>query len=156
MADHHAIPDRGAAPARGCPVSELRTRLRRAGLRPTRQRLSLGWLMFGGGERHLSADALYAEAVRTRVPVSMATVYNTLNQFTEAGLLRQLSVDGGKAVYDTDTSEHHHFYMVDEGTVVDMPPSGITVADLPDPPEGMEVAGIEVVVRLRRKPVGVS
>ena len=81
-------------PRRGCPLSDLRDRLRRAGLRPTRQRLSLGWLLFGRGDRHLTAEMLYDEAMRAKVPVSLATVYNTLHQFTEAGLLRQLPLDG--------------------------------------------------------------
>ena len=89
-------------PRRGCPLSDLRDRLRRAGLRPTRQRLSLGWLLFGRGDRHLTAEMLYDEAMRAKVPVSLATVYNTLHQFTEAGLLRQLALDGSKAYFDTN------------------------------------------------------
>ena len=136
---------------RGCPLSDLRDRLRRAGLRPTRQRLSLGWLLFGRGDRHLTAEMLYDEAMRAKVPVSLATVYNTLHQFTEAGLLRQLALDGSKAYFDTNPSEHHHFFLEDEGQVLDMPDCGITVDSLPDAPEGMEIAGVEVIVRLRRR-----
>jgi len=142
------------APAhrRGCPVSELRDKLRRVGLRPTRQRVSLGWLLFGKGDRHITAEMLFDEASRARVPVSLATVYNTLHQFTEAGLLRQLAVDGAKAYFDTNPTEHHHFFLEEEGELVDMPlTSGVSVAELPEPPEGMEVAGVEVIVRLRRK-----
>jgi Fur family iron response transcriptional regulator len=141
------------APAhrKGCPVSELRDKLRRVGLRPTRQRVSLGWLLFGKGDRHITAELLFDEATRARVPVSLATVYNTLHQFTEAGLLRQLAVDGAKAYFDTNPTEHHHFFLEEEGELVDMPSSGLSVADLPQPPEGMEVAGVEVIVRLRRK-----
>ena len=86
-----------ASHRKGCPVSELRDKLRRVGLRPTRQRVSLGWLLFGKGDRHITAEMLFDEASRARVPVSLATVYNTLHQFTEAGLLRQLAVDGAKA-----------------------------------------------------------
>ncbi len=97
----------GSGPRRGCPLSDLRDRLRRAGLRPTRQRLSLGWLLFGRGDRHLTAEMLYDEAMRAKVPVSLATVYNTLHQFTEVGLLRQLALDGSKAYFDTNPSEHH-------------------------------------------------
>ncbi|WP_430912749.1 Fur family transcriptional regulator Irr [Methylobacterium sp. sgz302541] len=141
-----------AANRRGCPLSDLRDRLRRSGLRPTRQRLSLGWLLFGRGDRHLTAEMLYDEAVRAKVPVSLATVYNTLHQFTEAGLLRQLALDGSKAYFDTNPSEHHHFFLEDEGQVMDMPDCGITVDSLPDAPEGMEIAGVEVIVRLRRRP----
>ena len=110
-----------AAGRRGCPLSDLRDRLRRSGLRPTRQRLSLGWLLFGRGDRHLTAEMLYDEAMRAKVPVSLATVYNTLHQFTEAGLLRQLALDGSKAYFDTNPSEHHHFFLEDEGQVLDMP-----------------------------------
>ncbi|MFC5482955.1 Fur family transcriptional regulator Irr [Microvirga aerilata] len=136
---------------KGCPLSELRDKLRRVGLRPTRQRVSLGWLLFGKGDRHITAEILFDEASRARVPVSLATVYNTLHQFTEAGLLRQLAVDGVKAYFDTNPTEHHHFFLEDEGELVDMPSSGLSVADLPEPPAGMEVAGVEVIVRLRRK-----
>jgi Fur family iron response transcriptional regulator len=134
----------------GCPVSELKAKLRQAGLRPTRQRISLGWLLFGKGDRHVTAEQLSSEAAMARIPVSLATVYNTLHQFTEAGLLRQLAVDGAKAYFDTNPTEHHHFFLEDEGELVDMPSSGLSVADLPEPPEGMEVAGVEVIVRLRR------
>ncbi|MBE7204477.1 MAG: transcriptional repressor, partial [Parafilimonas terrae] len=113
-------------------MSDLRDRLRRAGLRPTRQRLSLGWLLFGRGDRHLTAEMLYDEAMRAKVPVSLATVYNTLHQFTEAGLLRQLALDGSKAYFDTNPTEHHHFYLEDESQVIDMPDCGITVDSLPE------------------------
>jgi Fur family transcriptional regulator, iron response regulator len=143
----------GAAPSprRGCPFSDLRDKLRRVGLRPTRQRVSLGWLLFAKGDRHVTAEVLYDEARRARVPVSLATVYNTLHQFTEAGLLRQLAVDGSKAYFDTNPTEHHHFFLEDEGEIVDVPAEGVTVGALPEAPEGMEVAGVEVIIRLRRK-----
>jgi Fur family iron response transcriptional regulator len=136
---------------RGCPLSDLRDKLRRVGLRPTRQRVSLGWLLFGKGDRHVTAEVLYDEARKARVPVSLATVYNTLHQFTEAGLLRQLAVDGAKAYFDTNPTEHHHFFIEGEDELFDLPAEGVTVGDLPAPPEGMEVAGVEVIVRLRRK-----
>jgi len=143
----------GAAPSprRGCPFSDLRDKLRRVGLRPTRQRVSLGWLLFAKGDRHVTAEVLYDEARRARVPVSLATVYNTLHQFTEAGLLRQLAVDGSKSYFDTNPTEHHHFFLEDEGELVDVPAEGVTVGALPEAPEGMEVAGVEVIIRLRRK-----
>ena len=142
-----------AAPAhrRGCPLSELRDKLRRVGLRPTRQRVSLGWLLFGKGDRHVTAEMLYEEATKARVPVSLATVYNTLHQFTQAGLLRQLSVDGSKAYFDTNASDHHHFFVEKDDVLMDVPGEGVSVADLPEPPEGYEIARIDVVVRLRRK-----
>src|SRR5215213_9147408 len=155
MNDQTPIRDLSAAPAfgtlrRGCPLSDLRDKLRRVGLRPTRQRVSLGWLLFGKGDRHVTAELLFDEALRARVPVSLATVYNTLHQFTQTGLLRQLAVDGTKAYFDTNPSEHHHFFLEDEGRLVDMPSEGIAVGDLPAPPPGLEVAGVEVIVRLRK------
>ena len=145
------LPRGRASSTLGSPLSELRDKLRRVGLRPTRQRVSLGWLLFGKGDRHITAEILFDEASRARVPVSLATVYNTLHQFTEAGLLRQLAVDGSKAYFDTNPTEHHHFFLEDEGELVDMPISGVNVTDLPEAPDGMEVAGVEVIVRLRRR-----
>lgn len=140
-------------PARsGCPFNDLRQKLRGAGLRPTRQRVSLGWLLFAKGDRHVSAEILYEEALRARVPVSLATVYNTLHQFTEAGLLRELAVDGAKTFFDTNISDHHHFFVDGEENVIDVPGTAIEVSALPPAPEGFEIARVDVVVRLRRKP----
>ncbi|WP_375462133.1 iron response transcriptional regulator IrrA [uncultured Enterovirga sp.] len=134
---------------RGCPVSDLKDRLRRVGLRPTRQRISLGWLLFAKGDRHITAELLYEESMRARVPVSLATVYNTLHQFTEAGLLRQLAVDGSKSYFDTNTTEHHHFFLEGEEKLMDVP-TDISVGELPAPPDGMEISRVDVIVRLRR------
>jgi Fur family transcriptional regulator, iron response regulator len=134
----------------GCPVSALKDKLRRVGLRPTRQRISLGWILFAKGDRHVTAELLYEEAMRARVPVSLATVYNTLHQFTEAGLLRQLAVDGSKSYFDTNMTEHHHFFLEGDDALMDVP-GEIAVGDLPTPPEGMEIARVDVIVRLRRK-----
>jgi Fur family transcriptional regulator, iron response regulator len=147
---HLTSPQRDILRLQGCPVSEIKAKLRQGGLRPTRQRISLGWLLFGKGDRHITAEMLFDEASRARVPVSLATVYNTLHQFTEAGLLRQLAVDGAKAYLDTNPTEHHHFFLEEEGELVDMPSSGLSVANLPEPPDGMKVASLEVIVRLRR------
>jgi Fur family transcriptional regulator, iron response regulator len=143
----------GARPLDGCPVHSLREKLRGVGLRPTRQRTSLGWLLFAKGDRHVSAEMLFEEASRARVPVSLATVYNTLHQFTEAGLLREISVDGSKTYFDTNPSDHHHFFIEGEDRMIDVPSDAIRVAELPELPEGLEVARIEVVVRLRPKRV---
>jgi len=126
-------------------------RLREAGLRPTRQRLALADLLFSKGNRHISAEALHEEAVAAGVPVSLATVYNTLHQFNEAGLLRAVSVESAKTYFDTNTSDHHHFFIEEENRVVDVPASHITVSDIPEPPEGMEIARVDVIVRLREK-----
>jgi Fur family transcriptional regulator, iron response regulator len=143
----------GAGPgsSRGCPFAELRDRLRCVSLRPTRQRVSLGWLLFGKGDRHVTAESLYEEAVAARVPVSLATVYNTLHQFTEAGLLRQLAADGSKAYFDTNPTQHHHFFVEGDDMLIDLPAERVALGALPEPPEGMEIARVEVIVRLRRK-----
>ena len=132
-----------------CPISGVKARLRAAGLRPTRQRMALGWLLFAKGDRHVSAEMLYEEALRAREPLSLATVYNTLRQSSEAGLLRQVSVSGPKTFFDTNVSEHHHFYNEEDETVTDIPGSMIHVSGLPEAPEGMMISSVEVIVRLR-------
>ena len=98
----------------GCPWHDVKAMLREVGLRPTRQRMALGWILFGKGDRHLTAEMLYEEATRAKVPVSLATIYNTLHQFTEVGLLRQVAVDGSKAYFDTNVTAHHHFFVEGE------------------------------------------
>ena len=98
----------------GCPWHDVKTMLRTVGLRPTRQRMALGWILFAKGDRHLTAEMLYEEATKAKVPVSLATVYNTLHQFTEVGLLRQVAVDGSKTYFDTNTTAHHHFFVEGE------------------------------------------
>jgi Fur family iron response transcriptional regulator len=135
----------------GCPWHDVKAMLRSVGLRPTRQRMALGWLLFGKGDRHLSAEMLYEEATRAKVPVSLATIYNTLHQFTEAGLLRQIGVDGSKAYFDTNVSEHHHFFLEDADAIIDIPNADVTFGKPPSAPEGYEIARVDVVVRLRRK-----
>ncbi|OJJ09525.1 transcriptional repressor [Alphaproteobacteria bacterium AO1-B] len=125
--------------------------LRNAGLRPTRQRVSLAELLYSKGDRHLSAELLHEEAVAADVPVSLATVYNTLHQFTEAGLLREVAIEGNKTYFDTKVSDHHHFFIEGENKVIDIPGEGVGIGELPDIPEGMEVVHVDVVVRLRKK-----
>ena len=120
------------------------------GLRPTRQRLALAEILFERGNRHISAEGLHEEAMSHRVPVSLATVYNTLHQFTEAGLLREVAVDGSKTYFDTNVDDHHHFYVEGEKRVLDIPMSTLRVEDVPVPPEGMEITRVDIVVRLRR------
>jgi len=142
---------RAGDPMAGCPVHQLRGKLRRANLRPTRQRIALGWLLFGKGDRHVTAEALYEEAVGMKVPVSLATVYNTLHQFTEAGLLMEIAVDGARTYFDTNTSPHHHFLIEETSALLDIPGS-ISVAGLPVAPEGTEIARVDVIVRLRKAP----
>lgn len=125
--------------------------VRRAGLRPTRQRVALADLLFAKGDRHLSAEELHEEAVDAGVAVSLATVYNTLHQFTDAGLLRILAVEGARTYFDTNTSDHHHFFIEGENRVMDIEQGPVTVSNLPEPPDGMEIANVDIVIRLRRK-----
>lgn len=129
----------------------VETRVRDAGLRPTRQRIALAELLFAKGDRHLSAEELHEEALSAGVPVSLATVYNALHQFTGSGLLRILAVEGSKTYFDTNTSDHHHFFIEGENRVFDIESGPVTVTNLPEPPEGMEIANVDIVVRLRPK-----
>ena len=129
-------------------VSDL---LRSAGLRPTRQRLALATLLFAAGDRHVTAEILHAEAVRSGERVSLATVYNTLHQFERAGLLREIAIGGQRAHFDTNISNHNHFFIEAEGRLVDIPGSSIRVDGLPQPPEDLRISHIDVVVRLVRK-----
>jgi Fur family iron response transcriptional regulator len=135
----------------GCPWHDVKAMLRQVGLRPTRQRMALGWILFGKGDRHITAEMLYEEASKAKVPVSLATVYNTLHQFTDVGLLRQVAVDGSKTYFDTNNTQHHHFFVEGENALLDIPDSAVIVEESPTPPEGYEIARIDVVVRLRRK-----
>jgi Fur family iron response transcriptional regulator len=130
---------------------EVRDMLRVAGLRPTRQRVALAELLYSHGNRHISAELLHEEAEAADVPVSLATVYNTLHQFTQAGLLREVAVEGTKTYFDTNTDDHHHFFIEGDNQVIDIPGSGVSMARLPEAPEGMEIVRVDVVVRLRRK-----
>ena len=125
-------------------------KLRSAGLRPTRQRVALAGLLFARGHRHMTAESLHAEAANAGIGVSLATVYNTLHQFTEAGLLRQVAVDANRYYFDTNTGPHQHFYNEAEGALIDIPGDSIAIAGVPAPPDGMEVERVDVVVRIRR------
>ncbi|HKJ74385.1 MAG TPA: Fur family transcriptional regulator [Alphaproteobacteria bacterium] len=132
------------------PFSQALKRLRDAGLRPTRQRLALAKLLFECGEdRHVTAEALHDEASSADVRVSLATVYNTLHQFTNVGLLREVVVDSGKTYFDTNISDHHHFYIEDKGTLCDFEADRMVLSGLPNPPEGTEVERVDVIVRVR-------
>jgi Fur family transcriptional regulator, iron response regulator len=132
-------------------VAEMRTKLRQVGLRPTRERLALGALLFSKGNRHVSAEMLFEEANQAKVDVSLATIYNNLNQFTQAGLLRQVAIDGSKSYFDTNNTEHNHFYIEERGELIDISPTEGVVGNAPTPPDGYEIVRIDVVVRLRRK-----
>ena len=144
--DLSEVVDRKAAPD-----GQIERRVRHAGLRPTRQRIALAELLFAKGDRHISAEQLHEEALGAGVAVSLATVYNALHQFTDAGLLRIVAVEGVRTYFDTNTSDHHHFYIEEDNQVVDIEGGPVSVVNLPEPPEGMEIANVDIIVRLRRK-----
>ena len=114
-------------------------------------RIALADLLFRKGDRHVAAEELHAEAQAVGMHMSLATVYNTLHQFTSAGLLRVLAVEGAKTYFDTNTSDHHHFYIEGENRIFDIDGGPVSVMNLPEPPDGMEIANVDVVVRLRPK-----
>ncbi len=128
--------------------SEVLSKLRSAGLRPTRQRIALANLMFVSGDRHMTAEVLHNEAVGAGISVSLATVYNTLNQFTDAGLLREIAVDSGRSYFDTNTGNHHHFYFESNGDLMDIPAEEVEFAKIPAAPNGARIARVDVVVRI--------
>jgi Fur family iron response transcriptional regulator len=132
-------------------MPNIEIRLRHCGLRPTRQRVALADLLFAKGDRHLTVEELHAEATEAGVPVSLATVYNTLHQFTEAGLIRVLAVESARTYFDTNISDHHHFFVEGRNEVLDIPISNLEIGNLPDAPDGMEIAHVDVIIRLREK-----
>jgi len=125
-------------------------RLRQHGLRPTRQRVELAGLLFRDDDRHVTAESLHDEITNAGVKVSLATVYNTLHQFTQAGLLRQVIVDAARSYFDTNTGDHQHFFLEREGLLIDIPGETIAVAGVPAPPPGLAVDRVDVVVRVKR------
>lgn len=125
--------------------------LSRADLRPTRQRLALAELLVGDGQhRHVTAESLFESARDAGAMVSLATVYNTLRAFCDAGLLQEITVDGSKSYFDTNTHDHPHFYWEDEARLSDAPADQLVITQVPDAPEGVEIASVDVVIRLRR------
>jgi Fur family transcriptional regulator, iron response regulator len=130
--------------------SSVLERLKAAGLRPTRQRLALAKLLLEQGPRHVTAEDLFHESRTSGVAISLATVYNTLHQFTGAGLLREVVVDMGQSYFDTNTSHHHHFFDVATGLLSDIAADEVEIRRLPEPPAGAEIERVEVIVRLRR------
>jgi len=125
--------------------------LAKAGLRPTRQRVSLAALLIGDGmNRHVTAETLFAASCATGEKVSLATVYNTLRAFCEAGLMQEVMVDGTKSYFDTRVDDHPHFFWEDEGNLTDAPSGELEITKLPKAPEGAEISKVDVVIRLRR------
>lgn len=131
------------------PNSDAMKSLRAVGLRPTRQRMALARLLFGQGNMHVTAESLYDSAQEAGIQVSLATVYNTLHQFTTAGLLRQVVVDSSRCYFDTNVDEHHHFYFEESGELADIPSEFIRSMAPMDLPAGTELSRIDIVVRLR-------
>lgn len=129
---------------------ELAARLKAKGLRTTMPRLQLADLLFAQGNRHVTAEKLYAEARAAALKISQATIYNTLNQFCDAGLLREVQVDQARSYFDTNLDDHHHFYVEDEGRLIDIPQDAIALERLPDSPQGFSIAGVDVVIRLQK------
>jgi Fur family iron response transcriptional regulator len=140
----------------GRPFANVIELLRAAGLRPTRQRLALARLLFDKGDRHVSAEQLHSEGVQAALPVSLATVYNTLHQFITAGLLREVVVSSGRSYFDTNVTDHHHFFFEDSGQLVDIPSDQIGVTELPAPPLGTAIRRVEVIIRVARAPAGTA
>ncbi len=134
----------------GASRSEIKSILKDAGLRPTGPRVALAQLLFTKGNRHFSAEELQEEAIANDVSVSLATIYNTLHQFTDAGLLREVAVCGSRTCFDTNTSDHHHFFLEDDNRVIDIPANLVGLHRLAAVPEGFEVTRIDIVMRLRR------
>jgi Fur family transcriptional regulator, iron response regulator len=131
------------------PAPNALERLRGVGLRPTRQRLALARLLFAAGDRHVTAEQLHSEALAAAIPVSLATVYNTLHQFTDAGLLREVVAEPGRSYFDTNIDDHHHFFWEESGVLQDIPGESVVVSGLPLPPQGTAIERVEVIVRVR-------
>jgi Fur family transcriptional regulator, iron response regulator len=138
-----------SAPTPDVAICDVMERLRAAGLRPTRQRLALAKLLFEAGDRHVTAEHLHGEAQASAIRVSLATVYNTLHQFTTVGLLREVVVEPGRSYFDTNTQDHHHFFCESTGHLQDIPGDSVMVGQLPQPPAGAEISRVDVIIRIR-------
>lgn len=141
--------------AHHCDLPRVRTAaeasmfLQRAGLRPTRQRQALALNLFGSGEgRHVTAEELHLEARAAGQAVSLATIYNTLHSFASVGLVREIAIGGAKRYFDTNTSNHNHFHLARDGVLMDIDDANVRVDGLPEPPPGMRIAHVDVVVHL--------
>jgi Fur family iron response transcriptional regulator len=130
---------------------DIAARIRDAGLKPTRQRIALGALLFAGGHRHVTCEGLHSEAAAAGANVSLATVYNTMHQFRDAGLLREVKLDADRRWFDTNAGAHHHFFIEQTGALIDIPEDGVSLGALPAPPRGYAIEGVDVVIRLRSR-----
>lgn len=141
------------SPSETHPSLAMREKLLAAGLRPTRQREGLATLLFAQGNRHVNAEKLHQEATARHLSVSLATIYNTLHQFTQAGLLREVIVDSGSSYFDTNTTPHHHFFYEETHQLEDIDLQNLAISHLPQIPNGTEVNSIDVIVRLKKAPL---
>lgn len=131
---------------------KIAEKLKNVGLRPTRQRIMLGGLLWGSaGDRHVTAEILHKEVQQAKMNISLATVYNTLHQFVQVGLLREVSVDSGSSYFDTNTIAHHHFVCEQTGELADIPADLLDLSSLPQPPCGGSITGVDVVIHVRPK-----
>jgi Fur family transcriptional regulator, iron response regulator len=133
------------------PFSKALKCLQEVGLRPTRQRLALAKLLFDGDDRHITAEILHNEVNGTSAKVSLATIYNTLHQFTEAGLLKEVIVDSSRTYFDTNTSDHHHIFMSDDETLMDLTDGELVISSLPKVPTGKKISSVNVVVHMENE-----
>jgi len=131
---------------------KLEARLRAAGLRVTEPRVALARLLFTDGNRHVTAEALHKQAKATGLSISLATIYNSLHQFMAAGFLRQIVVDANHSYFDTNIHPHHHFFITDENRLIDIPADDITITNLPDIPDGLEMGRVDVIIRVNNAP----
>ena len=132
-------------------LADFAEQLRLAGLRPTRQRVAIAALLLDGRHRHVSADSLTEEITAAGIQVSGGTVYNTLNQFTDVGLLRRVLVHNEYSLFDTNTDHHHHFFEASNNQLVDIPNDDVILAKLPQAPEGHEIKAVDVVIHIQSK-----
>ncbi|MFV1849569.1 MAG: iron response transcriptional regulator IrrA [Porticoccaceae bacterium] len=132
------------------PYTNALNRLKDANLRPTRQRMALARLLFDDGHRHVTAEQLHSEAMGNNIKVSLATVYNTLHQFTDARLLNEIVIDSGRSYFDTNTAPHYHFYCEEDGMLSDIPAEDVKITNIPNMPSGTELESVDLVFRLRR------
>ncbi len=128
----------------------IEEKLKLAQLRPTRQRLALAGLLFSGDHRHVTAEQLHTDATKNGIKISLATIYNNLHQFKDAGILREVNVDSGKSYFDTNTSDHHHFYFEADGLLEDIPAQTLYLDNLPKLPTGSRVSSVDVIVRISK------
>jgi len=147
--DDHAVKKIMAVTMTERPFTEVVQTLKRCGLRPTRQRMALAKLLRDAGNRHFTAVQLHLMATASGCRISLATVYNALHQFTKAGLVREIVVDSRCSYFDTNISDHHHFFFEDRRELQDIDGGDVVISTIPEPPEGTRVERVDVVIRVR-------